>query len=154
MVRDVSSYYLLGYTSTRRGRATASSTRFKVQVKRRDVEVRARKGYWAFTPEEVERASAAPKAGPPREVAEALEELATVVEPAGRQPVTVWMGAVRGPAERRASRSSGKCRQARRPTPLDAVDHITITRDVDLRRQAVQRPGGARSAGRHARAGK
>ncbi len=126
MVRDVSSYYLLGYTSSVAAR-DGKFHEIKVAVKRRDVEVRARKGYWAFTPEEVERASAAPKAGPPREIAQALDALATVVEPAGRKPVTVWMGAVRGPAEKARVTLAWEVPPGAPTTPIDAVDHITIS---------------------------
>ena len=48
IVRDTSSYYLLGYNSTQ----APSDGRFheiKVRVKRPGIQVRARKGYWALT---------------------------------------------------------------------------------------------------------
>ena len=47
IVRDTSAYYLLGYNSTH----TATDGKFheiKVRVKRPGIQVRARKGYWAF----------------------------------------------------------------------------------------------------------
>jgi VWFA-related protein len=59
VVRDMSGYYLLGYTST----LDAMDGRFhdiSVHVQRPGVSVRARKGYWAYTKSEVAEASAAP----------------------------------------------------------------------------------------------
>jgi VWFA-related protein len=95
MRRDLSAYYLLSYTSSlapRDGKFHA----IDVRVKRRNVELRARKGYWAFSLEDIERASAPPKPPPPRDVVEALENLAATVEPAARRPVVLYLGATRG----------------------------------------------------------
>ena len=47
MVRDASAYYLLGYTSTVAAR-DGKFHEIQVRVKRPNVEVRARKGYWAY----------------------------------------------------------------------------------------------------------
>ena len=55
----------------------------------------------------------APKPGPPTEVANALEELAGVVEPSARKPSGYLVGSARGTDEARASRSSGKSGAAR-----------------------------------------
>jgi VWFA-related protein len=126
MVRDVSSYYLLGYTSSVAAR-DGKFHEIKVSVKRPNVEVRARKGYWAFTSEEVERATAAPKAGPPRDIADALENLAAVVEPASRRPVVVWMGAVRGATEKAKVTLSWEVPPGAPTAPSEAVDRINIT---------------------------
>ena len=99
MMRELSAYYLLGYTSTVAPR-DGKFHQIQVRVKRPGLEVRARKGYWAYTAEEVEKASATPKPGPPREVASALEEMATIVEPGSRRSLNLWMGARRGPNEK------------------------------------------------------
>src|SRR5262249_1730949 len=56
MIRDSSSYYLLGYVSS----LAAHDGKFheiQVRVKRKDVDVRARKGYWAYTEDEVAKAT-------------------------------------------------------------------------------------------------
>ena len=56
IIRDSSFYYLLGYSST----ATQADGKFhqiRVRVKRPKVDVRARKGYWASTAEDVSRAA-------------------------------------------------------------------------------------------------
>ena len=60
IIRDASGYYLLGYNSTQ-APTDGKFHEIKVRVKRQGVEVRARKGYWAYTAEDVARASAPPK---------------------------------------------------------------------------------------------
>ena len=95
MRRDMSAYYLLSYTSSVAARDGRFHP-FDVKVKRRNVEIRARKGYWAYTAADLERASAPAKPPPPRDVIEALENLAATVEPATRRPVVLYTGATRG----------------------------------------------------------
>ena len=59
IIRDASGYYLLGYNSTQ----APTDGRFheiKVRVTRKSVDVRARKGYYAYTAEDAARASAPP----------------------------------------------------------------------------------------------
>jgi VWFA-related protein len=89
IIRDASGYYLLGYTST----AAPTDGKFHaidVKVKRPGVEVRARKGYWAYTAEEAAKASAPPKPDAPSAVTGAL---ATIAEPEhGGHAVRVWTG--------------------------------------------------------------
>ena len=89
IMRDASGYYLLGYTSA----AAPTDGRFHtidVRVKRPNVDVRARKGYFAYTAEDAARAAAPPKAGPPPEVATALSK---IVEPSrGGFAARFWTG--------------------------------------------------------------
>jgi len=93
IMRDASGYYLLGYTSS----AAPTDGKFhtiEVKVKRPNVEVRARKGYWAYTSEDAARASAPSKEGPPPAVANALS---SIVEPArGSHAARFWTGTDRG----------------------------------------------------------
>jgi VWFA-related protein len=93
IIRDASGYYLLGYTSA----SAPTDGKFHtidVRVKRSGVEVRARKGYWAYTAEDAARAAAPAKAGPPPEIASALN---AIVEPARSGRVArFWMGTGRG----------------------------------------------------------
>ena len=73
IIRDSSGYYLLGYNST----AAPTDGKFhaiKVNVKRRGVDVRARKGYWAYTLDDVARANAPKKPEAPTAVMTALDE--------------------------------------------------------------------------------
>jgi VWFA-related protein len=92
ILRDSSLYYLLGYTST----ATQTDGKFhqiKVRVKRPKVDVRARKGYWASTPEDISRA-ANPAPTTPRPVLDALSAIAAPNQE-GRL-LRTWLGVGRG----------------------------------------------------------
>lgn len=91
MLQDSSSYYLLGYNSSL-ARNDGKFHAIKVRVKRPGVDVRARKGYWALTPEDAKRAEAGPEAiaaGPPPEINAALSALAA---PARGRPALTWVG--------------------------------------------------------------
>ena len=93
MVRDSSTYYLIGYNSTQ-APSDGEFHEIKVRVKRDGVRVRARKGYWALTADDVARVSAAAvDPGPPSEVEEAL---AAIVEPRRGRFVRTWVGSARG----------------------------------------------------------
>ncbi len=89
IMRDSSGYYLLGYTSS----AAPTDGKFHnidVKVKRPNVEVRARKGYWAYTADDVARATAPPKPEAPAAITNALSSIA---EPAGSGRVArYWVG--------------------------------------------------------------
>jgi VWFA-related protein len=88
IIRDASGYYLLGYTSA----SAPSDGKFHtidVKVKRPNVEVRARKGYWAYTSEDVARATAAPAKAAKPEITSALS---AIVEPAREHTARFWTG--------------------------------------------------------------
>ena len=92
MMRDSSSYYLLGYTSAR----SLTDGRFheiEVRVKRDDVQVRSRKGYWALTERDVERVLSPEEVAPPRAVNLALSALAA---PLRGHTIRTWVGTSRG----------------------------------------------------------
>lgn len=92
IVRDSSFYYLLGYNST----LAPSDGKFHqitVRLKRRGLDVRARKGYWALTAEEIVRA-ATPAVETPKPVQNALASISTSVQ-AGKY-VRTWLGTSRG----------------------------------------------------------
>jgi VWFA-related protein len=125
MVRELSAYYLLGYTSTI-GARDGKFHPIQVRVKRPGVEVRHRKGYWAFTEDEVRRASTPPKAGPPTEVANALEELASVVEPSARRGVSLWIGSTRGAAEKARVTLTWEAAAVPSQDPIDKVARISL----------------------------
>ena len=74
MLRDSSAYYLLGYTSTEAPR-DGKFHPIRVNVTRKDVEVRARSGYWAYSDEDVKRA-ARPSFSRPPEVERAFDAIA------------------------------------------------------------------------------
>jgi VWFA-related protein len=91
VTRDSSFYYLLGYTS-----AAPNDGKFHeitVRVKKRDLNVRARRGFWAARPEDAIRvANPTPDVAKP--VQTALASIATSVQ-AGKY-VRTWIGSERG----------------------------------------------------------
>jgi VWFA-related protein len=92
IMRDSSGYYLLGYTSSR-APTDGKFHEIKVNVTRRGVNVRARRGYWALTKDDVARILAPPKPEAPAAVTKALTALA---EPPGGRPARFWIGTAKG----------------------------------------------------------
>ncbi len=92
IVADSSAYYLIGYTSTQAPQ-DGKFHEIRVRVKRPGAEVRARKGYWALTPDEAVRAAAPDKPSAPPEVSRALSEISA---PARGRFVRTWVGTSRG----------------------------------------------------------
>jgi VWFA-related protein len=92
IVRDSSGYYLLGYNSTQ-APTDGKFHEIKVRVTRRGVDVRARKGYWALSPEDAARVNAPPKPEAPPAVTAALNSIA---EPERGRPARFWVGTSRG----------------------------------------------------------
>jgi VWFA-related protein len=95
IVRDQSAYYLIGYSST----IAPSDGKFhdiKVKVKRPGVQVRARKGYWALTPEEVKQSLLPPKPPLPPAVKSALANVENVAASARSRSIRTWIGTSRG----------------------------------------------------------
>jgi hypothetical protein len=91
IMRDASGYYLIGYTST----AAPTDGKFhtiEVKTRRPGVEVRARKGYWAYTTDDVARATTAATTGPPPAVAAALN---TLVVTSREHAAKFWTGTSR-----------------------------------------------------------
>jgi VWFA-related protein len=92
IIRDSSAYYLVGYNSTQ-APTDGKFHEIKVRVKRPGVQVRARKGYWAYTADDVRRAVAGPKPGPAPEVTKALATLAPMTN---RRYIRTWIGNDKG----------------------------------------------------------
>jgi VWFA-related protein len=91
MVRDSSVYYLLGYNSS----AAPTDGKFheiSVRVKRPGVDVRARKGYWAYTTEDLVK-SKTPAVEVAKPVQQALASIATSVQAA--RYIRTWIGTER-----------------------------------------------------------
>ena len=94
IVRDASFYYLIGYNSSQ----TPTDGRFheiKINVRRRGVDVRARRGYWALTAEETVRATT-PTPETPKPILQALSTLAPSVQTG--KFIRTWVGTTRGDA--------------------------------------------------------
>ncbi len=92
ILADQSFYYLLGYTSIE-APTDGEFHEIKVRVKRSDVNIRARKGYFAFTETDAERVRAPSIPETPKAVDLAL---ATLAEPTRGRLVRTWVGASRG----------------------------------------------------------
>jgi VWFA-related protein len=95
IVRDVSAYYLIGYSSTN----APSDGKFhdiKVKVKRPGVQLRARKGYWALTAQEVARSMAPPKPALPPAVKSALANVENTAASSRSRSIRTWIGTERG----------------------------------------------------------
>jgi hypothetical protein len=67
MIHELSSYYLMSYTSNVAPR-DGKFHEIQVKVNRKDVDVKARKGYWAYSEEEVRARPASPAVRTAREV--------------------------------------------------------------------------------------
>jgi VWFA-related protein len=93
IVKDSSAYYLLGYNST----LSATDGKFheiKVRLKRPGLQLRARKGYWAFTQQDAAKALAPPAPEVPKAYTSAL---AAIASPSRSRLVRTWIGNARGP---------------------------------------------------------
>jgi len=94
IIRDSSAYYLIGYNSTQ----APSDGRFHkidVRLKRKGLDVRARRGYWALTAEETARALSPTSAGP-TVAPEVTEALSTLSEPKRGRVARTWIGTAKG----------------------------------------------------------
>jgi VWFA-related protein len=92
IVKQASAYYLLGYAA----RSSPSDGQFhkvRVKVKRRDLEVRARSGYWAPNAVEAARAAeAVATQAPPL----APDARAAIAAGSARRSIDLWVGSSRG----------------------------------------------------------
>jgi VWFA-related protein len=92
IVRDSSVYYLMGYNSTQAPQ-DGKFHQITVRLKRRGLDVRARKGYWALTADDIVRVNTVVP-DTPKPVQQALASIATSVQ-AGKY-VRTWLGTARG----------------------------------------------------------
>jgi VWFA-related protein len=124
VVRDSSAYYLIGYNSTH----TTADGKFheiKVKARRSGVQIRARKGYWALTKEDMARALAPPRPSVPTAVGQALGSIA---EPRRGRYIRNWIGTEKG--------ESGRTRVTFVWEPLPPVPGLEPSRGVSVVLQA------------------
>ncbi|MEN3337466.1 MAG: hypothetical protein V7647_1142 [Acidobacteriota bacterium] len=93
IMRDSSGYYLLGYNSTQ-APTDGKFHAIKVNVRKKGVDVRARKGYWAYTPEDV--ATATKEASRPEAPSAVTTALTDLAAPARDRAARFWIGTARG----------------------------------------------------------
>jgi len=91
IVRDASAYYLVGYTT--QAPSDGKFHEIKVRVKRPGVQVRSRRGFWAYTMDDLKRAVAGPRPGPPPAVTKALAAIAPLTN---RRYIRTWIGNDKG----------------------------------------------------------
>ena len=93
VVKDASAFYLLGYASTKNP-VDGRFHKIGVRVKRPGIDVRARKGYWAPSASQIEKART--EAAAADAVPADLKSVAAVLSPAREERVLdLWMGAAR-----------------------------------------------------------
>ena len=92
IIRDSSGYYLLGYNSTQ-APTDGKFHEIKVNVKRRGIDVRARKGYWAYTPR---TSRAATRRRSPRRRRRSRRRSTRLAAPARDRAARFWIGTARG----------------------------------------------------------
>jgi VWFA-related protein len=91
IIRDASAYYLVGYTT--QAPSDGKFHEIRVRVKRPGVQVRSRKGFWAYSADDLKRAVAGPKPGPPAAVTKAL---ASITPLTNRRYIRTWIGNDKG----------------------------------------------------------
>ncbi len=123
LVRDSSAYYLIGYSSS-----LPSDGKFheiKVRLKRKGLEIRARRGYLAATPEDLER-SKTPKVIIPKPVQQAIASLGN--SQASNRYIESWIGASLGEdGQTRVAYSWESVRAIRSNVRQDKATRIILT---------------------------
>jgi VWFA-related protein len=92
VVRDSSAYYLVGYSSAK-APADGRFHEIKVRIRRPGVQVRARKGYWALTADEMKASLEPPKPSAPPAVTKAL---GAIEQTHRARFIRTWVGTSRG----------------------------------------------------------
>jgi len=92
MVKDASSYYLLGYTAS--SPTDGKFKQIRVKVKKPGLQVRSRRGYWALSPDDVATINAA--AARPEAPADVGQALANIETPLHARTIRTWIGTSRG----------------------------------------------------------
>jgi hypothetical protein len=134
VVKDASAFYLLGYASTRNP-ADGKFHQIKVRVKRSGLDVRARKGYWAPTTSDMDRAAREAAAEPPGEV---IAAFAVLSASRPERALDVWLGA--SPAADRSTDMLLTWNPRPRPGAGPARGTISIVANGTGGRQTLEAP--------------
>jgi VWFA-related protein len=99
-LQDSTAYYLLGYTSAQApidGKFHQIKVQLSAAARKRGLQVRARRGYWAATPEDVKKAEKATGPNVPDAAKPVLQALASIAVPVqSGKYVRTWLGTERG----------------------------------------------------------
>lgn len=125
IIQDSSAYYLLGYSSSF-SKLDGKFHEIKVRLKRPGLQVRARKGYWAFSADDAAKASAPPAPEMPKAYSTALASISAAPQ---SRTIRTWLGTERG--------ESGKTkvtflwepitRTGQAPRPGDVPARVSLT---------------------------
>jgi len=148
MVKDTSAYYLLGYTSTEAPR-DGKFHEIKLSVKRKGLDVRYRKGYWAMSPENIERSTKV--SDKPALASDIADALASVVEPERGHPVRTWVGFDKGEDGKSQVtlvwESAGNASPGEIPEQMNVVATF-VTGDMLFRGKVARDPNAVTPSGR------
>jgi VWFA-related protein len=99
-LQDSTAYYLLGYTSAQApvdGKFHQLKVQLSAAAKKRGLQVRARRGYWAATMEDVKKAEKTTGPGVPDAAKPVMAALASIAAPVqSAKYVRTWLGTERG----------------------------------------------------------
>jgi VWFA-related protein len=99
-LQDSAAYYLIGYTSAQApvdGKFHQIKVQLSAAAKKRGLQVRARRGYWAATMEDVKKAEKATAPGVPDTAKPVMAALASIAAPVqSAKYVRTWLGTQRG----------------------------------------------------------
>jgi VWFA-related protein len=99
-LQDSAAYYLIGYTSVQApvdGKFHQIKVQLSAAAKKRGLQVRARRGYWAATMEDVKKAEKATGPGVPDTAKPVMAALASIAAPVqSAKYVRTWLGTERG----------------------------------------------------------
>jgi len=99
-LQDSTAYYLIGYTSAQApvdGKFHQIKVQLTAAAKKRGLQVRARRGYWAATMEDVKKAEKATAPGVPDTAKPVMAALASIAAPVqSAKYVRTWLGTQRG----------------------------------------------------------
>ena len=99
-LQDSTAYYLIGYTSAQApidGKFHQIKVQLSAAARKRGLQVRARRGYWAATPEDVKKAEKTTGPSVPDAAKPVLQALASIAVPVqSGKYVRTWLGTERG----------------------------------------------------------
>ena len=99
-LQDSTAYYLIGYTSAQApvdGKFHQIKVQLSAAARKRGLQVRARRGYWAATPEDVKKAEKSTGPTVPDSAKPVMQALASIAVPVqSGKYVRTWLGTERG----------------------------------------------------------
>jgi VWFA-related protein len=99
-LQDSTAYYLIGYTSAQApvdGKFHQIKVQLSAAARKRGLQVRARRGYWAATPEDVKKAEKSTGPAVPDAAKPVMQALASIAVPVqSGKYVRTWLGTERG----------------------------------------------------------